>query len=94
MSGILSTLYISKYIELNQIKLSMILQFFGKHSLFIFIWHMFILYFVHSMMIKAFGSKDMEFTYIFQGVKFIISILLLIVGISLYEKLKLRRKNV
>jgi hypothetical protein len=93
MSGILSTLYISKYIELNQIKLSMILQFFGKHSLFIFIWHMFILYFVHSMMIKAFGSKDMEFTYWFQGIKFLIAILLLVIGIFIYQKILLKVKN-
>lgn len=91
--GIVLTLYTSKYIELYQTKLSRIFQFFGKYSLFIFIWHMFILSFVHSMMIKVLGSKDLEFTYWFQGIKFLIAILLLVIGIFIYQKILLKIKN-
>jgi len=91
--GIVMTLYISKYIELNTFKLSSILQYFGKNSLFIFIWHMFILSLVHSIMLKIIGNRDFEFTYEFQGIKFIISIFLLFITIYIDNKILGKVKN-
>jgi fucose 4-O-acetylase-like acetyltransferase len=91
--GIFTTLYISKYIELNTFKLSSILQYFGKNSLFIFIWHMFILALVHSILNKIIGGQEYELTYLFQGVKFTISIFLLLIAIYVYDKVLVKVKS-
>lgn len=93
IAGILATLYISKYIELNKFKLSSILQYFGKHSLFIFIWHMFILALVHSILNKIIGGQEYEFTYLFQNLKLIVSIFLLLMAIYVYDKILVKVKS-
>lgn len=93
LSGIVLVLFISLYINSKLKTLSNILIYFGKHSMFLFIWHILILALVRKIMIKVISNEEYQFLISFQLLKLFITILILVILINTYERIKLKYRK-
>lgn len=92
--GLVLCLYVSIFIKNESSKLSLILSHFGNNSLSYFIWHLFVFSLVHSSMYRITMNDLYSETIIFQSIKLVISIVVIYLGIVMYNRAKFYIKGV
>lgn len=86
-SGIILLLYVSKTIEERFAALSIVLQFFGRNSLLIFMLHMFTLSIVNNILIKIYSIFNFKNYFMIELLKFILAISILSAFCIFYKEI-------
>ena len=90
LTGIVSIIYISIFVSAKLKLLANIMTYYGRNTMPIFIWHLFILALVHSVLYRISGDEGHQHLLVFQLLKFIFCVFVITIGIKVFNKIKSR----
>jgi len=90
--GIVFCVFLSRFITESSIRITTILVHFGKNTFHYYVWHLLIFSIVHSVMYRATMNASYSELFYFQFIKFLISVLILFLTLSVYHYFKPKQR--